>query len=403
MRQTLVLFTIFLFTLSFGLIAQQQTADGGYIIAGGSNTYSNGSTDFLVYKLDAVGAKQWRKNFGGEYYDNAVQIQQTADGGYIVAGLSGSYGPAPGFNCDFLIYKLAANGAKQWRKNFGGYYCDHSYGVIQTSDGGYLVVGDTWNYVHGTPDEDCDFLAYKLDASGAKQWRKNYGGTECDYGLRAAQTSDGGYIFIGYSESYTNGENDFLVYKVDAAGAKQWRKNFGGMESDYGLFVIQTSDGGYVLCGATESYIHEPAVYKGGVATRDILVYRLDAAGTKLWRKNYGGEDYDEGYDIHQTADGGYVFCGYSQSYTHGSTDMIVYRVNAAGQKQWRKNYGGTLSDEGKYIAPSSDGGFLLFGHGHSYTNGGNDFLVYKINAAGAKQWRKNYGGGDGEFVYVWD
>ena len=404
MNRTIIFFSIILFIFSIGLLAQQQTSDGGYIIAGSSNSYSNGMSDFLVYKLDAAGAKEWRKNFGGVLWDDAVQIQQTTDGGYIVAGITGSYAPAPGSYCDFLLYKLNAAGNKAWRKNFGGGYCDHAFGVIQTSDGGYLVIGDTSNYVHGTPNNDNDFLVYKLDAAGNKQWRKNYGGIQTDYGVRAVQTSDGGYMLIGYSESYTNGMNDFLVYKVDASGAKLWRKNFGGSASDYGLFVRQTSDGGYILCGKTYSYVHfnVPGGTKLGPAA-DILVYRLDASGNKLWRKNYGGNDQDKGFDIRQTPDGGYVFCGLSSTYTNGEDDMLVYRVDAAGAKLWRKNYGGTFWDDAKYIAPTSDGGFMIFGNTATYTNGGSDFLVYKIDASGTKLWRKNFGGSNGEWINVDD
>jgi hypothetical protein len=402
MKQTLVVFTMFVFTLSFGLIAQQQTADGGFIIAGGTGSYTNGQTDFLVYKLDSAGTKQWRKNFGGEYWDNAIQIQPTADGGYVVAGITQSYGASPGFYCDFLVYKLDAAGNKQWRKNLGGYDCDHAYGVIQTSDGGYLVIGDTWNYIHGSSGDDCDFLVYRLNANGTKLWRKNYGGTGRDYGLRAVQTADGGFAFIGYTWSYSNGDYDYLVYKVDASGNKLWRKNFGGTESDFGLFIQQTTDGGYVLSGITESYIHAPAVPKIDLY-RDILVYRLDADGNKLWRKNYGGDQDDNGYDVRQTSDGGFVVCGDTHSYTHGNDDMIVYRVDADGNKLWRKNYGGTGSDTAKYIAPCTDGGHYLYGNTESYTNGNQDFLVYRLDAAGTKLWRKNYGGVMQEYIYVWD
>ena len=403
MKNIILLITTFFFIFSLVLMGQQQTSDGGYIIAGSTESYTNGETDFLVYKLNAAGQKQWRKNYGGLYWDTASMIKQTSDGGYIVAGISDSYTNPPGGPCDFLLYKLNAAGQKQWRKSFGGALCDHAYGVIQTSDSGFLVIGDTWNWVHGTFGDDEDFLVYKLSASGAKQWRKNYGGAEWDYGLRAVQTTDGGYAFVGYTQSYTNGLTDVLVYKVDAAGNKQWRKNYGGTEYEYGQFIRQTADGGYILCGRTDSYVHVTESMKGVSYPEDILVYKLNAAGAKQWRKNYGGGDFDEGYDIRQTAAGGYVFCGLTRSYTHGADDMIVYRVNAAGAKLWRKNYGGTLSDEAKYIAPCSDGGFMLFGSGYSYTNGVSDFLVYRLDAVGTKQWRKNYGGINYEFVYVWD
>jgi len=404
MKKALIPLIAFVFVLPAGLAAQQQTADGGLIIAGGSSSYSNGMTDFLIYKLDAAGAKQWRKNFGGAWTDNAVQIQPTADGGYIVAGISLSYGPSPGSYCDFLVYKLDAAGNKQWRKNLGGSDCDHAYSVIQTADGGYVVFGESFNYTHADPGSDCDYLAYRLDAAGNKLWRKNYGGNQRDHGLRVVQTADGGFAFIGYSSSYTNGAYDFLVYRVDAAGNKLWRKNYGGDDEDFGQFIQQTADGGYILCGITTSYVHEPPAPRGASGPEpDILVYKTDAAGNKLWRKNYGGTDNEYGYDIRQTADGGFVFCGDTESYTHGDVDMIVYKVDAAGNKQWRKNYGGTDYDAASYVVPCTDGGYYLVGSTQSYTHGSQDFLVYRIDMDGDKLWRKNYGGMEVEFIHVWD
>jgi hypothetical protein len=301
-----------------------------------------------------------------------------------------------------LVYKLDAAGAKQWRKYYGSTYPDKAFDVIQTSDGGYLMIGYSQNFVHGSPPFERDFLVYRLDSSGNQLWRKNYGGTQKDVGLRAVQTPDGGYAFLGYTYSYTNGSADFLVYKVDPEGAKQWRKNYGGGGEDFGLFIRQTSDGGYILSGTSETYIHVPYTV-ANTDTRDILVYRLNASGAKLWRKNFGGVNREEGFDIQQTLDGGFVVCGFSETYTHGEEDMIVYRLDAAGNKLWRKNYGGSLEDVASYIVCSSDGGFLLYGHTESYTNGGSDFLVYRLDASGAKLWRKNYGGGSNEKIDPWD
>jgi hypothetical protein len=184
-------------------------ADEGFIVAGWTNSYTYGANDFLVYKLDSNGNKQWEKNYGGINDDYGYSITQTSDGGYIVAGYSDTFTNG---GSDFLVYKLDSNGTKQWR----------AYSICQTSDGGYIVAGC------GIPDNTYggyDFLVYKLDSNGNKQWRKNYGGINDDYGYSITQTSDGGYIIAGYSDSFTNGGYDFLVYKLDSNGNKQWRKN----------------------------------------------------------------------------------------------------------------------------------------------------------------------------------
>jgi hypothetical protein len=393
MKQTLVVFTIFVFTLSFGLIAQQQTADGGYIIAGSTESYTNGGKDILVYKLSPAGAKEWRKNFGGEFDDFGRYIRQTADGGYIVCGSTDSYTNGP-FS-DFLLYKLSGSGAKQWRKNLGGYYQDVAYSVQPAADGGYIVAGETYSYVSGAPGSNTDFLLYKLDASGVKQWRKNFGGADYDSGYEVQCTADGGYVVAGYSYTYTHGGADFLIYKLNAAGQKQWRKNLGSEDRDMAFTIQQTSDGGYVVMGYKDVY-DTPSAGKTAPSDRDFLVYRLDASGAKLWRKTYGGDKFDIGRCVRSTSDGGFVLSGESNSYTSGNFDALVYKIDGSGAKQWRKNYGGSSADYGDWVFQTTDGGYVIFGTTASYVHGTGsdiDLLIYKVDASGQKQWRKNYGG----------
>ena len=394
MRKPTLFFALICFAFLFTAQAQQQTSDGGYIIIGSTHSYTNGSTDFLVYKLDAAGTKVWRKNFGGTSLDNGLFIQQTSDGGYICCGTTQSYTHGSPFYCDMLVYKLNAAGQKDWRKNYGGDECDHAFAIRQTSDGGYILSGETYSYVHGTYHSDVDFIAYKLDAAGTKLWRKNYGGDDDDFGADIIQTADGGYAIIGRTDSYTNGDNDFLVYKLDPEGTKVWRKNYGGALSDDGYIIQQTSDGGYIILGVSNSYTH---------GSSDILVYKLDAAGTKLWRKNYGGTGSEYNGEIKQTMDGGYILCGTTASYTNGGYDALVYKLDAAGTKLWRKNFGGEGDDGSFYIWQTSDGGYFLFGETESYVHGtpggDTDLLAYKLDASGIKLWRKNYGGDKGEFT----
>jgi len=361
-------------------VGQQQTADGGHVIVGTTDSYTHGGVDFLVYKLNASGQKEWRKNFGGENNDHGYSMVQTPDGGYAVAG-GGYFGGEEGY--DFMVYRLNGAGQKVWRKSYGGEDHDICYCVGLTDDGGYILAGRTNSYAH-EPGTYEDMLVYKLDTTGAKQWRKNYGGVMRENGAFIRQTSDGGYILAGYGDSYTHGERDVLVYKLNAAGAKQWRKNYGGLNSDLCNWIQQTSDGGYVLAGRTSSYTN---------GSNDFLVYKIGSDGTKQWRKNFGGASNDYGYCIRQTSDGGYIVSGYGNSYTNGGLDLLVYKLNAVGQKQWRKNFGGTGAEFGSIIWQTADGGYVLFGDTATYDNGGIDLLCYKLNASGQKQWRNNYGG----------
>ena len=396
MKQTLLVITTFLFILSLGLLAQQQTADGGTIIAGTTLSYTHGSADLLVYKLDAAGNKLWRKNYGGGDGDYYSRVIQTSDGGYAVCGQSYSYTHG---SSDFLIYKLDASGAKLWRKNYGGSGHENCINVVQTSDGGYALSGYGDSFTHGM----MDLLVYKLDASGAKLWRKNYGGSDYESRGYIIQTSDGGYVLCGRANDGMDA--DFVVFRLDASGTKQWRKYYGGVGYETATVVRQTADGGYMVGGYGNSYATASSSGRLKFVSDDFLVYKLDASGAKEWRKNYGGTDTEHLYDLYLTDDGGYILFGDSSSYNYSGTDydFLIYKLDASGAKEWRKNYGGEYGEYGWMAFPLAGGGYLLFGDTDSYVHGtpgdDQDLLVYKVDAAGGKQWRKNYGGSEIEWV----
>ena len=363
---------------------------GRYAVAGQSASYTNGIYDFLVYKLDEGGNVIWRKYYGGIANEEAHSIRATADHGLLVAGYSTSYTQGV---WDFLVYKIDANGTKLWRKNYGGIGIDYLSTAIPTSDNGYLLFGETSSYTHG----DRDFLVYKVDGAGQKQWRRNYGGGNSEYvyllwptGDAACQTADGSYVFIGTTTSYSHGGYDFLVYKVDGSGAKLWRRNLGGSGNEQGYAIEQTPDGGYLVAGYSDTYSN------GG---EDMLVYKLNAAGVKEWRKNYGGSGNDRAFSLCPTADGGTAIAGYTDSYGTGG-DFLIFKVDASGNKLWRKNYGSTGEECGQHLVPTSDGGLIICGYSDTITQGQEDFLVYKLNAGGQKQWRRNYGGASRDWAY---
>jgi hypothetical protein len=240
-----------------------QTSDGGYAIAGYTESFGAGEADVYVVKLDAKGNLQWTKTIGGPKDDRGFSLIQTSDGGYVIAGYTRSF--SAGWT-DVYVVKLDASGNLQWTKTIGGTEVDGGISLIQTSDGGYAITGTTNSF--GTPSGDV--YVVKLDANGNLQWIKTIGGTYNDVGRSIIQISDGGYAVAGETKSFGAGEADVYVVKLDAQGNLQWTKTIGGPKDDWGFSLIQTSDGGYAIAGYTNSF---------GAGEADVYVVKLDKNG----------------------------------------------------------------------------------------------------------------------------
>ena len=241
----------------------QQTTDGGFIVAGGTYSSSAGFIDFWIIKLNPNGEIAWQKTFGGINDDIAKSIQQTSDGGYIVAGQSSSLGNQLG---DIWILKLKSNGDIDWQKTYGGTGSSIANCVRQTSDGGFIVAGEI------SSGGSADVWVLKLDANGNPQagWPKTYGGTSRDAANSIQQTSDGGYIVVGETVSYGVGNADFWILKLDTDGTVQWQKTYGGVDYDIAYSIQQTSDGGFIVAGETSS---------SGAGYADFWILKIDENG----------------------------------------------------------------------------------------------------------------------------
>ena len=343
-----------------------QTTDGGYIISGYTRSYGASGHNMWLIKTDSLGNELWNKTFGGSNDDEAESVQQTTDGGYILAGWTKSYGAGMK---DLWLVKTDSLGNEQWNKVFGGTQDDGGTSVQQTTDGGYIVAG----YTSSSGAGSVDVWLIKTDDLGNPTWTKTHGGSSTDGAYCVDQTTDGGYVLTGWTMSYGPGPlfNVWLV-KTDNLGNQQWNKVFGGADADQGRGVSQTADGGYIITGYTDSY---------GAGLYDLLLIKTDTSGNEQWTKTFGGTGRDYGYSVQQTYSGGYIVAGYTLSYGAGGDDVWVVKTDSTGTKQWDETFGGTASDVGYSVQQTTDGGYILTGHTLSYGAGVHDVWLIKVES----------------------
>jgi len=294
--------------------AIQQTSEGGYIAAGNVTPTGLGYSDIWVVKLNATGGITWQKTYGGSYRDEFYSLQQTNDSGYILAGITESFGAG---GMDIFVIKLNADGTVAWQKTYGGTGSDAAKYIRQTSDNGYIIAGETSSFgaVNG------DGWIIKLDSTGTIQWQKTYGSSSVDNTSAIQQTSDG-YIAVGETYSYGAGQNDFWIIKLNTNGTIAWQKTYGDTWVDRPYIIRQTNDSGFIAAGDISPF--------GGL-NLDLWVVKIDSSGTVTWQKSFGGADFDNAYAVWQTSDGGYVLAGSTQSFGAGGADVWVLKLNSSG------------------------------------------------------------------------
>lgn len=217
-----------------------------------------------------------------------------------------------------------------------------------------------------------------------------FGGSGYDYGYDIKQTLDGGYIIVGSTSSFGHGNTDVYLVKLDSMGVKTWESTFGNYNNDIGKSVVQLPDSSYVMLGYTNS---------NGFGGYDMYLVKADKSGSLLWEHTFGGSDWDFGYSLKATSDGGFILCGTTYSFGRGQADGYLIKTNASGVLQWNKTYGGAQDDEFKSVIQTSDGGYALAGYTKSYNDANGDAWIFKLNAAGDSVWCQFHGGPQEDFA----
>jgi len=234
----------------------QPTSDGGYVIAGESESFGPGIWSVYVVKTDSAGEVEWNKTYGGANYDFPYAIRQTTDGGYIVGTYTTSFPPS---GTNLRLIKLDQSGDTLWTSvlpNSNGKIVNAASCIVQAPDGGFLIAGYGW-----TPPYANQICVYKTDPDGVLLWNKNYGGSSDDFGAAIQLTNDGNFILAGYTYSFGSGQCDGYLIKIDQQGDTIWTGVHGGTSYDSYRFVRPTSDNGYIAVGTTQSFGNAEQAY----------------------------------------------------------------------------------------------------------------------------------------------
>lgn len=325
---------------------------------------------------------EWESWIGGTGHDVVFDIQETGDGGYLLAG---NTTPVNG-NGEAYLVKLDANGTKVWEKTYGGPGEDVFLDVAATEDG-FVLVGTTTAKATGLDR----LMLLRVDMNGGVLFETNTSGRGIARGLGVTEAPDGSFVATGLSAVNPSSPSDIYLVRVGSMGMIAWEKYYGGQGEDRAFKVVGASDGGFVIAGA---------MTPDGQSGTDAYLLKVDRDGNRAWEKHYGTGDRSEAvFDLVRVADGGYVMVGRSSSGsgwwgTPETSEVYVLRVDRDGVRQWEKTYGGPGFDRA-WDAEELQDGYLLFGS-KTASDGSEDFLLMQLSGTGAVTWEQNLSAGAG-------
>ncbi len=340
----------------------QQTDDNGFIIGGETTSYGAGNFDAYLIKTDCYGNEIWNKTFGGSSKDGCRDIKQTQDGGYILTGYADSYG-YPGH--DYWIIKTDEFGQEQWSQIFGGPSSDASYAIIETSTGDFVFTGYSYSYTHG----ENDVWVVKTDNLGNLIWAYNYGGTGSEYGMSIVEADDGGYVIAGSTTSFGSGGTDVYLLKINSDGNLEWERTFGGSSDDWAGSIDMVSDGGFIIVGDTKSF---------GNGDYNVWMIKTNSNGIEEWNRNLGTTNaHETGYCVKSTSDNGFIVSGTTN--IDGIDNGMIIKTNINGIIEWNHSFITYGSDIFYSICETIDNSYATVGYTQTYGAGDKDIWFVKI------------------------
>ncbi len=343
----------------------------------------------IIFCNGLLAQNTFYKHLGNANIDRGVTVEEIQGDGFIISGYTTKEG---GKDEDVLLIKTDHQGEPLWSKVFGSEGQDHGWAVRQTTDKGFIIVGYSDSFGAG----DMDVYLIKTDEEGIEQWSKTYGGKGDEFGWDIRKTTDNGFIIAAQTNSLGHGEVDAYLIKIDADGNEEWSNSYGGEKVDRIFSVRQTNDGGFIAAGITYSF---------GSVDRNAYLLKTNEWGKLEWSKTFGEAGYDVGHAIEVTDDKGFLITGYGESYsTHGGRDVYLIKTDGNGDQQLLQTFGGPANDRAMKGVQTKDGGYITIGFTQEIHATKVDWQVYLIKTAsnGEMQWSRTFGNSDHhEFGYT--
>ena len=367
------------------------------------------------------------QTLGGSKNDALSSVKKTADGGYIVAGFTQSndfdIDSKTNESFDFLVSKFSFDNTLEWQKTFGGSDDDRAADIVQTLDGGFAVLGYSKSSDINVSENAGaqDFWLLKISSLGSLLWEKTFGFSGTDFGTALLATKDGGFLITGVLDvSSSGGQGNakstavnhsgggYWVIKTDLTGNLEWSRFFGGSFTEIPLGIVETDDHNFIIAGSSDS---DDFNISNNLGTYDFWIIKIAPTGSLIWEKSFGGSEIEEARAITTSSDGNFMVVGDTRSSdidvseNKGAADVWIVKFSTEGSLIWEKTIGGTSFDTARAIYKTQDNGFLIAGSSRSLdndfeNNGQNDALILKIDSNGSLLWQKTIGGSQIDFLY---